>query len=388
MRSFQTPPTPLTSAWPPARDLVGEGVELVDHRVDGLLELEDLAADVDGDLLRQVALGDACGHGGDVANLAGQVARHHVHAVGEVLPDASDAHDLGLAAQLALSADLACDTGHLACERVELVDHRVDGLLELEDLAADVDGDLLREVALLNRGRNLGDVSDLARQVARHQVDVVGQVLPHASHAAHVCLAAELALGAHLARHTRDLVRKSVQLTHHRVDRPGGGEELSLEGTTLDRQRHRLGKVAVGHRADDSRDLGVGLGQVLDQVVDGVERGRPGAPAVPRRRALELPLFACVATEAADLAFEALVALDDVVDGGGHLARQARQARRHADGKVAALHRRQHGEGDGVVDRRPAVGVIARARDRALRWHAYAPSFLRSYLALRADLTR
>ena len=54
VRSFQVPATPCTSAWPPslpfgadlardARHLGGERAELVDHRVDGVLQLEDLA---------------------------------------------------------------------------------------------------------------------------------------------------------------------------------------------------------------------------------------------------------------------------------------------------------------------------------------------------------
>ena len=42
---------------------------------------------------------------------------------------------LGLAAELALGADLAGDARHLGGEGVQLVDHRVDGVLELEDLA-------------------------------------------------------------------------------------------------------------------------------------------------------------------------------------------------------------------------------------------------------------
>ena len=50
--------------------------ELVDHRVDGVLQLEDLAPGVDGDLLGQVALGHGGGDLGDVADLAGQVAGH------------------------------------------------------------------------------------------------------------------------------------------------------------------------------------------------------------------------------------------------------------------------------------------------------------------------
>ena len=75
---------------------------------------------------------------------------------------------LGLAAELALGADLAGDAGHLRGEAVELVDHRVDGVLELEDLALDVDGDLLGEVAVGDGGGDLGDVAHLVGEVAGH----------------------------------------------------------------------------------------------------------------------------------------------------------------------------------------------------------------------------
>ena len=80
----------------------------------------------------------------------------------------ADAADLGLAAQLAFGADLAGDAGHLAGERAELVDHRVDGVLQLEDLALDVDGDLLRQVAVGDGRRHLGDVAHLGGEVAGH----------------------------------------------------------------------------------------------------------------------------------------------------------------------------------------------------------------------------
>src|SRR5205085_613836 len=107
--------------------------------------------------------------------------------------------DLGLTAELALGADLAGDAGDLARERGELVDHGVDGVLELEDLALDVDRDLLAEVAGGDGGGDGGDVAHLAGEVRGHEVDVVRAVLPRARHAPDVRLAAELALGADLA---------------------------------------------------------------------------------------------------------------------------------------------------------------------------------------------
>ena len=133
--------------------------------------------------LREVALGDGDGDVGDVADLVGQVRRHRVDVVGQVLPGAGDAGHLGLAAELAFGADLARHARHLGGEAVQLIDHRVDGVLQLEDLALDVDRDLARQVAARDGGRDLGDVAHLAGEVRRHRVDVVGQVLPGAGDA-------------------------------------------------------------------------------------------------------------------------------------------------------------------------------------------------------------
>ena len=215
-----------------ARHLGGERAQLLDHRVERLLEQQDLAAHVDGDLLRQVAAGDGGGDLGDVAHLRGQVAGHEVDVVGEVLPGAGDAGHLGLAAELALGADLARHARHLGGERVELVDHRVDGVLELEDLALDVDRDLARQVAARDGGGDLGDVAHLRGEVAGHRVDAVGEVLPGAGDAGHLRLAAELALGADLARHARHLAGERVELVDHRVD-----GVLELRGSRRARRR-------------------------------------------------------------------------------------------------------------------------------------------------------
>ena len=82
----------------------------------------------------------------------------------------------------------------------ERLDHEVDRLGERGDLALGVHGQLALEVALRHRGHDLGDAAHLVGEVGRHQVDVVGQVLPRAADARHLRLAAELAFGADLAR--------------------------------------------------------------------------------------------------------------------------------------------------------------------------------------------
>ena len=267
-----------------ARHFRGERSQLLHHRVDGVLELQDLAADVDGDLLGEVAVGDRDRDFGDVAHLRGQVAGHLVDVVGEVLPRAGDAGHDRLAAELAVGADFARDAADFRRERVQLVDHRVDGVLQLEDLALHVDRDLARQVAARHGGRDLGDVAHLAGQVRRHEVDVVGQVLPGAGDAGDDRLAAELAFGADLARDARHFRGERVQLVDHRVD-----GVLQLEDLALDVDRDLARQVAVGDGGGDVGDVAHLAGQVRRHRVDVVGEVLPGAGHVralrPGRRA-------------------------------------------------------------------------------------------------------
>src|SRR4029078_7019601 len=137
----------------------------------------------------QVALRDRGRDFGDVADLAGQVRRHRVDAVGQVLPSAGDAAHHGLAAELAFGADLARHARDFRGKGVELVHHGVDGVLELENFALHVDGNLARKIAASDRSGDLGDVADLGGEVARHRVHAVGQVLPGAGDTRDVRLA-------------------------------------------------------------------------------------------------------------------------------------------------------------------------------------------------------
>ena len=327
----------------------GERAELVDHRVDGVLELEDLALDVDGDLLGEVAVGDGRGHGGDVAHLGGEVAGHEVDAVGQVLPGARNAFDLGLSAELSLGADLAGDAGHLGGERPELVDHRVDRVLELEDLALDVDGDLLGEVAVGDGGGDLGDVADLAGEVAGHRVDAVGQVLPGTGDPLDVGLAAELSLGADLASDAGHLGGERAELVDHRVDGLGRPEEFALQRPLVDLQGHRLRQVALSDRADDAGGLARRVDQVADQRIDRVDRFLPRAAHGPERGALvDLALLPHDPADPLQLVGHPFVELDHLVEGVGHLPGHARPVERQPHREIPFLQggqRRQESRG-------------------------------------------
>jgi hypothetical protein len=58
-------------------------------------------------------------------------------------------------------ADLARHPRDFRRERAELIDHRVHGVLELEDLPFDVDRDFLGEVAAGHRRSDFGNVANL-----------------------------------------------------------------------------------------------------------------------------------------------------------------------------------------------------------------------------------
>src|SRR6185312_4959436 len=88
----------------------------------------------------------------------------------------------------------------------EIVDHRVDVVFELRHLAAGIDLDRARQIALRHGSRDLGDGAHLRRQIGGEQIDVAGQILPGAGGAGHVGLAAKPSLDADLAGNARHLL--------------------------------------------------------------------------------------------------------------------------------------------------------------------------------------
>ena len=195
VRSFQVPATPGTAAWPPSFPSVPTSratrvtSEANDRSWSTIVLMVSFSCRISPRtstvILRDRSpLRDGGGHLRDVAHLAGQVAGHEVHVVGEIFPGAGHAGHDGLAAELAFGADLARHARHFGGEGTQLVHHRVDGFLELQDFAAHVHRDLARQVAVGHGDGHLGDVAHLAGEVRGHRVHVVGEVLPHAAGAA------------------------------------------------------------------------------------------------------------------------------------------------------------------------------------------------------------
>ena len=260
--------------------------------------------------LDRVAAGDGGGDFGDVADLGRQVAGHGIHAVGQVLPGAGDAGHCGLTAELAFGADLARDARHFRGEGVELVHHGVDGVFQLQNFALHVHGDFARQVAARHSGRHLRDVADLRGQVARQQIDVVGEILPGAGDAGHDGLTAELAFGADLARHARHLRSERSELVHHRID---GFLELKNFAAHVDGDL--LGQIAVRHRDRHLGEVAHLTGQVRRHRVHALGQILPDAGHFRHLSlAAELAFGADLARDARHLGGEHAELLDHGVD--------------------------------------------------------------------------
>ncbi len=304
-----------------ARHLSGEGVELVDHGVERFLELKDFARHVHGDFLGKVAAGDRGRDVGDIADLRGQVARHEIDVVGEVLPGSGDTGHLGLAAELAFGADFTGDAGDFRRKRVELIDHRVDGVLELQDFTTHVHRDFARKVAAGDRGRDVGDIAYLRGQVAAHRVHGVGQVLPRAGDAGHDGLAAQLAVGTDFAGDAGDFGREGAKLIHHGVD-----GFLQLQDFAADVHRDLLGQVAVGDGDGDLGDVSNLAGEIVGHGIDALGQVLPDARHLgDLRLAAEFALRPHLARDARHLGGEYAELLDHRVDDGSRLQKFAAQ---------------------------------------------------------------
>ena len=250
VRSFQVPAAPGTFAWPPSRPstptsratLVTWSAKVASVSVMLLIvsasaATSPLACTVR--LLGQVAVGDCGDDFHDAADLLGEVGGHEVDVVGEVLPGAPNAGHLRLASELAFGADLAGHAGHLASEGVELIDHRVDGVLQLQDFALHIDGDLAVEIAARDRGGHFRDVADLSGEVGTHRVDRVGEILPGPCHARTTAWTPS-GLRSDFAGYAGHFRGKGTELLDHRVD-----GFLELQDLAADVDGDLLGEVAI-----------------------------------------------------------------------------------------------------------------------------------------------
>lgn len=231
-------------------DFKREGAKAVHHLVDGVLQLSNLSPDFDANLLCEVSVGDCCSDLGDLSHLGGKVHGHAVDVLGEVPPGTLDVVDGGLASETAFGADLSRNLGDLARELLQLVNHRVDCGLELEDLTSAVGLNLLREVSLRDGSGDGDDVAHLCGEIVGHGVDVDGEVVPHALHSPDIGLTTQYTFRAHISSNTCDFGCERTELIHHGVDCL-----LELQDLTLGGPLDLLGKIAVSDCCRDGGDF-------------------------------------------------------------------------------------------------------------------------------------
>ena len=118
-------------------------------------------------LRRKIAVRHGGGHFGDVANLAGQVAGHRIDRIRQILPDAGDALHFRLTAESAFGTYFARHARHFRCERTELIHHRVDGVLQLQNFAARIHRDFRGQIARRHGRSDARDIANLVGQITR-----------------------------------------------------------------------------------------------------------------------------------------------------------------------------------------------------------------------------
>ncbi len=216
-------------------------LKLIDHRVDRVLQLENFALHVDGDLLRQVTVGHGGRHRRDVSHLSGQVAAMKFTLSVRVFPGAGNAFDASLPTEFSFGTDFAGDAGHFRGEGSKLIDHRVDRVLSVQEFAADVDGDFLGQVAVRHGGCHFGDVAYLTGQVPGHGVHAIGQDLATFPRPPFTAACPPSLPSVPTSRATALLQKRTS-----RADRPFDSPVLAVRrnspssGTAVQVERHRL----------------------------------------------------------------------------------------------------------------------------------------------------
>ena len=218
-----------------------------------------------------------------------------------------------MSTQLAFGTDFARHAGNFAGERVELVHHSVDGVFKLKDLALHIHCDFARQVASGDGGRHLGNVADLGRQVTGHGIHRVGEIFPGAGNADDDSLAAQFAVRADFASHTRHFGSKRAQLIHHGVD-----GFFKLENFAAHIDGDFAGKIAAGNSSSDFSDVAYLAGKVAGHRVDGIGQILPCAgDARDQCLTTQLAVSADFARHARHLGSEDAELLNHSIDNAG-----------------------------------------------------------------------
>ena len=217
-----------------------------------------------------------------------------------------------------------------------MVDHGIDGFLELQNFAAYIDGNFFGKIAIGHRNRHVGNIAHLRGQITGHLIDRIGERFPYARYALHLCLATQLALSADLTRHAGHFRSEHREPLDHGIHHLRGTQELAFEHAPVHFQFHRLPEVALGHSTDSTRDFRRGAHHIFDESINRLHLESPFAHRSEERHPLFEPAFF------ADRNAQLLHFLSDVSflgDGtikcDGDLSESARPVRRQPYRKIA-----------------------------------------------------
>ena len=160
-----------------------------------------------------------------------------------------------------------------------MVNHRVDRVLQFENFALRVRRDFARQIAIRHRRGHFGDISHLAGQIARHQIDVIGQIFPRSAHAPNLRLAAQFAFGADFASDAGHFRGERTELVNHRIDCV-----FQFADFALHINRDFLAQIAICDRRGDFGDIPHLASQITSHQIDVIGQIFPssGHPFDPR----------------------------------------------------------------------------------------------------------
>ena len=220
----------------------GKAVELIHHGVEGAFQFQNFTFHIHGNFFRQITLGDRGGDFGNIAHLTSQICSHQIDVVSQIFPGSRDARYLRLPTQPAVGSYFARHARHFRGKAIELIHHGVNGAFQFENFAFHIYRYFFRQITLGDSGGDLGNIAHLSGQVRCHRIHVIGQIFPGSGYPRHLRLPAQLALGAHFARHARHFGGKAVELIHHGVD-----GAFQLQNFALHAYRNFLGQIALGY---------------------------------------------------------------------------------------------------------------------------------------------
>jgi hypothetical protein len=110
--------------------------------------------------------------------LRGQSCGELVDVAIEIAPGACRSWHMGLAPEFAFYANFPSDRRKLFGKRRQSDDHVVDCVGQLRYFAFRLEKKVALEITLGHRRDHLSDAANLTRQVARHKIDAVSQILP------------------------------------------------------------------------------------------------------------------------------------------------------------------------------------------------------------------